>query len=267
MNIRDYKKPLPRKRTVSNLGSKYSKIIFILIFAILFVYTLGKLLKLNLNGTNTYHRENVQISGNKLTATKTIMQICGFDSNEDVTVEIDPNKISQKIMELDFIKGVSITFRPPRILNITVEERQPVAFVYGRGLNLIDTEGFLMPIPETNTSWDIPLISGIQENLGKLGEQATAKDVYLALAIVNYLETEHPLLAGLVSEINLAADDYVEIYLVHGGAKIRTNKNSFYKELYILKTYLANYYDWHQLRQTEYIDLRFADQIIVKAKV
>ncbi len=267
MNMRDYKKPLPRKRAVSNFGSKYSKIIFILIFVLLFFYTLGKVLKLNLNETNTYQRENVQISGNKLTATKTIMQICGFDNKEDDAVAMDPNKISQKIMELDFIKGVSITFRPPRILNITVEERQPVAFVYGRGLNLIDTEGFLMPIPEMNTSWDIPLISGIQENLGTLGGQATAKEVYLALAIVNYLETEHPLLAGLISEINLAADDYVEIYLVHGGAKIRTNKNSFYKELYILKTYLANYYDWYQLKKTEYIDLRFADQIIVKAKV
>ncbi len=267
MNMRDYKKPLPRKRAVSNSGNKYSKAIFILIFVFLFFFTLGKLLKLNLNETNTYHRENVQINGNKLTSTKTILQICGFDNKEDEAVEIDLNQISHKIMELDFIKGVSITFRPPRILNITIEERQPVAFVYGRGLNLIDTEGFLMPIPDMNISWDIPLISGIQENLGKLGEHAVAKNVYLALAIVNYLETEHPLLAGMISEINLAADDYVEIYLVHGGAKIRTNKSSFYKELYILKTYLANYYDWYQLKNTEYIDLRFTDQIIVKAKV
>jgi cell division septal protein FtsQ len=266
MNVKDYKKPLPRKRAAAISAAKYSRIIFILVFVLLFFYTLGKLFKLNLNESSTYHRENVQISGNKLTATKTILQICGFDDN-DTAAEIDPNKISQKIMELDFIKGVSITFRPPRILNITVEERQPVAFIYGRGLNLIDTEGYLMPLPNTSASWDIPLISGIQENLGKLGEQATAKDVYLALAIVNYLETEHPLLSGLISEINLSADDYVEIYLIHGGAKIRTNKNSFYKELYILKTYLANYYDWHQLKETDYIDLRFADQIIVKAKV
>jgi len=265
MNIKDYKKPLPGKRRDSKSGSKYSGVILIVLFVLIFFFALGKLLKLDLNETSTYQRENVQISGNKLVDTKTILQICGFD-NKDDAAEIDPNQISRKIMELDFVKGVSITYRPPRILNITIEERQPVAFVYGRGLNLIDTEGFLMPVPDMNISWDIPLISGIQENLGNLGEQATAKDAYLAIAIVNYLETEHPLLAGLISEINLSADDYVEIYLVHGGARIRTNKTSFYKELYILKTYLANYYDWYQLKKTEYIDLRFADQIIVKEK-
>jgi cell division septal protein FtsQ len=266
MNMKDYRRPLPRKRAVAHSPFKYSKIIFILIFASLFFLTLGKLLKLNLNETNTYHRDNIQISGNKLTSANTVLRICGFNTPENDAVEIDLNQISRKIMELDFIKGVSITHRPPRILNITIEERQPVAFVYGRGLNLIDGEGIIMPVPDLNISWDIPLISGIRENLGKLGESATAKDVYLALEIVNYLETEHPLLAGLISEINLAAEDHVEIFLVHGGAKIRTNKSSFYKELYILKTYLANYYDWYQFKKTDYIDLRFADQIIVKTK-
>jgi cell division septal protein FtsQ len=170
-------------------------------------------------------------------------------------------------MELDFIRGVSITFRPPRILNITIEERQPVAFVYGRGLNLIDAQGYLMPVPDLNMTWDVPLISGTYDNLGKLGEQTPSREVFRALEVIDYLENEHPLLAGMVSEINLTQGDYIEIYLIHGGTRIRINKNTFYKELYILKTYLAAYYDWSQLKNTEYIDLRFADQVIVKTKI
>ena len=266
MDMRNYNRPLPKSAVKQQSRRKYFTIIFILAFVFFMFYTIGKLLKLNLNDTSTYYRENVEINGNKLVPAKTILQICGFDNNNDTAVEIDMNQVSRKIMELDFIKGVSITFRPPRILNITVEERQPVAFVYGRGLNLIDAQGYLMPVPDKNISWDFPLISGIKENLGNLGEPSKAKDIYLALEIVNYLETEHPLLAGLISEINMSAEKYVEIFLVHGGAKIRTNKDTFYKELYILKTYLANYYDWYQLKKTEYIDLRFADQIIVKTK-
>jgi hypothetical protein len=266
MDMRNYKRTRPKKPVAREMGHRYFTIVFILAVMYLLFFTIGKVFKLNLNGRDIYNRENVQINGNKIVSTKTILQICGFEDTNDSAVEIDINQISRKIMELDFIKGVSITFRPPRILNITVEERQPVAFVYGRGLNLIDLQGYLMPVPDKNISWDFPLISGINENLGKLGEPSTAKEIYLALEIVNYLETEHPLLAGLISEINMSADEYVEIFLVHGGAKIRTNKNSFYKELYILKTYLANYYDWYQLKKTEYIDLRFTDQIIIKTK-
>ena len=66
------------------------------------------------------------------------------------------------MMNLKYIKGVSITKRPPRILNITIEEREPIAFIYGKGLNLIDCQGYLMPVPKYAKSWDLPLITGIQ---------------------------------------------------------------------------------------------------------
>jgi cell division septal protein FtsQ len=266
MEMKDYKKSLVRSPLRLKSGRMYLKYLLIMIAVYLTVFTSGKLIKINPGGTIVYQREDIEITGNKYISNETILQICGFGTKKAGSAEIDLHLVSQKIMELDFIRGVSITSRPPRILNITVEERQPVAFIYGLGLNLIDSEGYLMPVPDLNISWDMPLISGIRQRLGKLGQPATAHDVYLALEIVRYLESEHPLLSGLISEIDMSARDYIQIYLVHGGAKIRTNKGSFDKELYILKTYLANYYDWHMLQQTEYIDLRFADQIIIKTR-
>jgi len=262
----DYKKRMPKRSSPGRFWRKYYKFILILVTMYLIFFITGKFLNLNFSDTNTYYHEDVQINGNKTVSDKTILQICGFNSKNNNAVEIDPNLIAQKIMRLDFIRGVSITFRPPRVLNITIEERQPVAFVYGRGLNLIDAQGYLMPVPDLNISWDIPLISGVNNNLGKLGEPTASKEVYRALEVIDYLENEHPLLAGMISEINMTARDYIEIYLVHGSTRIRVNKSTFYKELYILKTYLANYYDWSQLKHTEYIDLRFADQVIVKTK-
>jgi len=115
--------------------------------------------------------------------------------------------------------------------------------------------------------WDLPLISGIKQKLGKLGEMSVAADTYLALEIVTYLELENPLLLALISEINLNKSNYIELFLTKGGATIRISRNSFYKELYILKNYLANYIDWAQLHMIEYIDLRFKDQLVVKSKV
>jgi cell division septal protein FtsQ len=218
------------------------------------------------NQVRVYSRDDIELSGNKIISHKEILTLCGFQAKSKKNIPINIEDLAEKIMSLKFVKGVSITTRLPRILNITIEEREPVAFIYGRGLNLIDEQGFLIPIPNVNKVWDLPLISGIKQQLGKLGQQSTAPDTYTALEIVAYLELENPLLLALVSEINMQQKNHIELFMIKGGATIRINKNSFYKELYVLENYLASYLDWAQLNKIEYIDLRFKDQLIVKHK-
>jgi cell division septal protein FtsQ len=70
----------------------------------------------------------------------------------------------------------------------------------------------------------------------------------------------------MVSEISLSNSRTIELHLIKGGTKIRVNRESFYKELFVLKNYIANYLDWGQLAKIDYIDLRFKNQLIVKAK-
>jgi cell division septal protein FtsQ len=201
-----------------------------------------------------------------MVSTAKILNICGFASNKDKEIKINIDKVAANLMEYKYIKGISITKRPPKILNITVEEFSPVAFIYGKGLNLIDSEGMLIPIPDAQIIWDLPLISGLRQGLGQLGSKTVAGDAYLALEVVRYLEEENPLLSSMISEIDLSHRKTIELHLIKGGAKIRVNRESFYKELFVLKNYIANYLDWGQLANIEYIDLRFENQLIVKAK-
>ena len=229
-------------------------------------YSVYKITNLSGQRVDTYRAADIEVNGNKLVSSKDILSICGFSGKSDKSVRINVDSLAIRLIELKYIKGISITRRPPRILNITVEEFKPVAFIYGRGLNLIDNEGYLIPIPQSDTQWDLPLITGISQNLGQLGERCTATDAYLALEIVRYLEDENPLLAGMVSDISMAGKHTVELNLVKGGATIRVNRESFYKELFVLKNYIANYLDWMRLAKIEYIDLRFENQLIVKAK-
>jgi cell division septal protein FtsQ len=179
-------------------------------------------------------------------------------------VEIDPDRVARELMSLDYIKGVSIAHRPPRVLKITVEERRPLAFVYGLGLNLIDREGVLMPLPKNKMTWNLPLINGIKESLGKLGEKTSAASVYRAIELITYLELENPLLLGFISEINMNNKNHIQLRLIKGGTVIRVNKDSFPRELFVLKNYLVNYADWSKLNQIEYIDLRFNNQMVIK---
>jgi cell division septal protein FtsQ len=213
-----------------------------------------------------FKSSDIEIVGNHLISTSKILELCGFTGKKDTEININIDSLASRLMTLKYSKGISITRRPPRILNITVEEFEPVAFIYGKGLNLIDGDGTLIPVPQSGILWDLPLISGIDESLGRLGQKSKAAEAYLALEIVRYLEDENPLLSGLVSEINLSDKKSVGIYLVKGGTKIKVNRDSFYKELYILKNYIANYLDWGQMAKIEYIDLRFENQLIVKPK-
>ncbi len=213
-----------------------------------------------------FKKTDIEIVGNRLISSSKILNICGFNNKTDEAIDINIDSLASRLMTLRYSKGISITRRPPRLLNITIDEFEPVAFIYGKGLNLIDGDGTLIPVPHSGLLWDLPLISGINESLGKLGKQTTAAEAYLGLEIVRCMEDENPLLAGLVSEINLSDKKFIEIFLIKGGTKIRVNRESFYKELYVLKNYITNYMDWKQMAQIEYIDLRFKNQLIVKPR-
>ena len=84
------------------------------------------------------------------------------------------------------------------------------------------------------------------------------------MEILKYLEMFNPLLHAMVSQIDLSEDKYLNLYLIKGGATIRIGRNSYQKELYVLKNYLINYVDWVELENIEYIDLRYQDQLVVK---
>lgn len=255
-----------KKRRREKFWTGSGKFFLSLIIIYLLYFAANKIYSIAGERSDFYKKSDIQINGNRLISETKILDICGFESNDDSEIRINVDSLAARIMKLKNIKGVSITHRPPRILNITIEEYEPVAFIYGRGLNLIDADGYLIPIPTADIVWDLPLISGIKSSLGVLGSQTIAPDAYLALEIFRYLEDENPLLLGLVSEINLSKRNAIEIYLIKGGTKIRISRDFFYRELFILNNYIANYLDWRHLSSLDYIDLRFENQLIVKSK-
>ena len=256
----------PKNNSKEKFWTGSGTFFLVLIISYLLFYAGSKVLKLSAQRSDVYSRTDVEIVGNQLVSDQDILHVCGFTKKENEEIPLHIDSLAAKLMRLRYIKGISITRRPPRVLNITVDEYDPIAFIYGRGLNLIDGEGYLIPVPSSDVVWDLPFISGINQPLGRLGEQSKAPETYLALAIVHYLEEENPLLAGMISEINMSDKKSISLYLIKGGAKIRLSRESFYKELYVLKNYIANYLDWRELAKIDYIDLRFKNQLILKQK-
>jgi cell division septal protein FtsQ len=257
------KKQRRKKKSDKFLSGSGKFLIGLVVFYLLY-FAVTKIVETEQNKSYIYARNEIEVTGNRIISDTKILNMCGFLKNTKGKIEIDPERIAQDLMSLAYIKGVSIKDRPPRMLSISIEERRPVAFVYGLGLNLIDADGFLMPIPNNDIVWDLPLITGIKPSLGKLGQETSAAPVYRALNLITYLEQENPLLLEFISEISMENENYFEIHLIKGGTKIRINLETFRKELFVLKNYLVNYADWKQLRNIEYIDLRFQNQLVIK---
>jgi cell division septal protein FtsQ len=241
------------------------KFFILLIFAYLALMGIKRIYNSGGKVSGKYAIEDIQIVNNRIMTAVQILHLCGNDEDRD-SVVIDYNQLAKKILQLTYVKGVSITRRPPNLLNITIEERKPLSFIYGKGLNLIDEEGYLMPVPIAGCVYDLPIITGVRSSLGKLGEKTVIPDVYFVLTMLNHLREENIIVLDMISEINLSAKDYITLYLIKGGVPVRVNKETYRKELYILKNYLANHVDWRLLKKFEYIDLRFENQLIIKPR-
>lgn len=252
-----------KKKSDKFLNGSGKFFIGLIIFYLLY-FAVNKIIETEQDKTYLYERSEIEVTGNSIISETKILNICGFLKNTKGKIEIDPERTAQDLMSLPYIKGVGIKDRPPRKLSIIIEERRPIAFVYGLGLNLIDEDGFLMPIPNDDIIWDLPLITGIKQTLGKLGNATTAAPVFRALKLISYLEQENSLLLDFVSEICMDNKNYIELHLIKGGTTIRINSDTFKKELFVLKNYLVNYVDWNQLQKIEYIDLRFNKQMVIK---
>jgi cell division protein FtsQ len=251
------------RRKKEKFWSGAGKFLLVLLVLYLGMLALKKIYNSGSEVVGKYTRTDIQLIGNQMVASEQILQLCGFKQQVD-SVTIDLNRLANRLMQEVYIKGVSITRRPPNRLNITLDERKPVAFIYGKGLNLIDREGYLMPIPESNAVWDLPLITGVRGSLGRLSEKTTVSEVYFVLEMLSRLESENVIVLGMISEIDLSAKEFITLYLIKGGVPVRISRATCHKELYILKNWLANHVDWQNLEKFEYIDLRFENQLIVK---
>ncbi len=210
--------------------------------------------------------DNIHITGNHILSRQDILDLCGLPPGKKSLMHVNPITVARQLRQSPFVKNASVVRSLPATLRIRIEERKPVAFIYGRGLNLIDDQGYLLPVPQKERRWNLPLISGIKESLGMLGERTTSAKALKGVEILSYLHFMHSPLYELVSEINMKKWRRPILRLTRGGAVVKISPDNYQENLFILDGYVTKYLNWSELATIEYIDIRFKDQLIVKEK-
>lgn len=212
-----------------------------------------------------FRLKEIKISGNYLLSREEVLERCNIKQDNGILLQVDDQVIVRKLMQSPYIKRASAVYSLPSTLRISIEERQPIAFIYGRGLNLIDNEAVLIPVPHKSIVWNLPFITGIKGSLGTLGEPTTAHKARKAVKVLDYLHFIDSPLQQIISEISIDKS-VVHLRLIKGGALVHINMEKYQDSLFVLSQYFKNYLDWNRLAVIEYIDLRFKDQLVIKEK-
>lgn len=210
-----------------------------------------------------FELSNINIEGNSIITDDEILKILGLKKGQKL-LEISPNEVSAKLKKSSFIRSASAVYSLPATLRIKIEERKPVAFLMGRGLNLVDKEAFLLPVPEKNIRWNLPIITGIAENIGIRGTQSSSSEARFGVEIARFLNILEMPLRQMVSEIDFSNKNFIEIRLVNSSVAIKVTKSNYQDQLFVAAKYLRDYQDFDRIDKLKYIDVRFDGQIVIK---
>lgn len=214
---------------------------------------------------STFKLVDIDIKGNKVLSRKDVLALCGLKPGQEL-LTIKPVDVVKKLCRSPYIKAAGAVRSLPSTLRIVIKERKPIAFIYGRGLNLIDDEGYLIPVPRMNRRWNLPFITGVNEPLGTLGEKTISRKALKGVEILSYAKLMSSSINEVISEINLKNSRYLRLLLIKGGSEARLDYDNYQENLYVLSQYFEKYLDWNKLAVLKYIDVRFKNQLIIKEK-
>lgn len=202
-----------------------------------------------------FELSDIRITGNFILSEKEILKTIGFKEG-DKLLEISAGQVAEKLKKSPYLRSVSAVYSLPSTLRINVVERKPVAFIYGRGLNMIDNEGFILPVPDNNFRWNLPVITHLPESLGLQGAETVSEKAKKVVEIVSFISFLEMPFSQMVSEINCSKTEYLEIGLTGTETIIKLNPENYQQQLFVAAKYMKDYMDFKNLNKIEYVDVR-----------
>jgi cell division septal protein FtsQ len=181
--------------------------------------------------------------------------------------DLDLTKIRQDVVSHYFLKDVVVERDLPSTIRITVTERTPIAMINTGELRYLDPEGIVLPHSVSGELFDLPLISGIPSDVPpKVGAALTHADIQEALTILSSARLVNKEMFHLISEVRLRNGGDIVLYTADGSIPILFGRGHAASKLVRLESLWSEVVRERGSRSVQYIDIRFADQIVVRWK-
>ncbi len=213
-----------------------------------------------LSGLSTFHVRTVEVTGAIYVPEDEIISLMSLGSSSSIWD--DRALWAERVEQHPMVRSAQVSRRFPGGLRVTVDEREPVALAPTPTLEPIDVEGYRLPVDPSRHRLDLPVLA--TRSSPARGARLVPRDVRELAGELGRMMNGDTAFLQRVSELGWAADGSlrvswteppVDFLLPPGapGARLREGLAA-----------LADAVSARPSDPPEEIDLRFADQVVVR---
>jgi cell division protein FtsQ len=258
---------VPRQYRIVHPSKKERKLfpspIFVLATMVVLIISYGfyRFANYLINETEMFELKNIKIVGNKYLEEEEILSLSEIKTGVNL-FDIETDSVASKILKNKYFEGVSINRSLPSSLIISVQERQPVAYLIDGNIYMVDQTAIILLKKPSMPEYNLPIITGLSvPNL--LADRTPLLEVLDLLSKVKKIDPE---LVQFISEIHSESKAAPCFYLIRGGAKVDLGYDSIHQKIYILSEFIKSNGMINQLDKIKKIDLKFTDRVVVTKK-
>ena len=186
-----------------------------------------------------------------------------LDDNRNILL-ISASALRSNLLANSKIRDVRVKKIYPNRIEVTVEERKPIAILNCERMYLVDGEGYVTErLREITPEYaSFLFISGIEQKYIVLGRQIQDVSLYRALDLMACLRENNAEMFSKISEINLDETRNLTLYL-SSGTEILCGRGTPVEVLPDLEAFM-NKID--SIDSVEYVDLRIDNQAVYKTR-
>lgn len=178
-------------------------------------------------------------------------------------LNIDVRAVRERVQKMPLVQSASVARQFPSTLAIRIQEVSAVALLNHNGLQPIDEQGHVLPMPRRSSVLDLPIVSGLTSAPLTSGQKVSGAGE----RVIEYLCTVRKYNAALyhnISEVQLSANGGLVLYLMDQAVPVRMGKDQWMEKSERLMIVLQHLKTHPGVVQVAEFDLRFPGQVIAK---
>jgi cell division protein FtsQ len=177
--------------------------------------------------------------------------------------DADPDSAARRLSGVPLVKAATVRRTWKREIRIDITERRPIALALIDRSVEIDEEGVVLPLDPSGYVTDLPIVLGLEGTVPEPGERLVDPAAQAAARLAARLASPNVNLADRVSEIRAGEADSLVLVLMENAVPVKVGKGDIpERRLQALSAVLADLAEREV--DVEYLDLRFAQQVVVK---
>ena len=202
--------------------------------------------------------EKIEVDGNRLLPAENIIKQSGVKVNSGL-YDFDLKEIENNVHRISYVKNVIVQRELPSTLSIKIIEREPIAIISAGALYYIDSEKKTMQYNYYKEILDLPVITGI-----KIDSSNTEPVLDTVISILKTLRKNYSDLYNQISEISVKNKNQIVIYSNNNCVPIYIGSEDIMHKLENLNYFWKDFAIYENLKNIEFIDIRYNDQVVVK---